>query len=201
MRTVVMVALGLAVCVARAAEPIAVNPLKASGVEEGEALALQNMLRAELGESGVYDVMERSQMESILREQGFQQSGACSEASCAVEMGQLLAVKYMVLGSVGRVGKTYSLNVRLVDVATGQIVREVTETHKGSPDALLTKVVPLAAARLAGVEHKRKGRAGKVILISGAVVAVAVAVPVIIIATGEDSSTPDNSSTELTVTW
>lgn len=89
----------------------AINQLTGSGVEEGEIISLTNALRSELSRTGKFSMMERSQIEEILSEQGFQLSGACSDESCIVEMGQLLAVRYMFLGHVGRVGSTYTVNV------------------------------------------------------------------------------------------
>jgi curli biogenesis system outer membrane secretion channel CsgG len=69
------------------------------GVTENEALSLTDALRSELGKSGKYQVMERSQMDDILKEQGFQQSGACDEASCAIEIGKILAVNFIGVGT------------------------------------------------------------------------------------------------------
>jgi hypothetical protein len=40
--------------------------------------------------------MERKQMNEILEEQSFQNSGICDNQSCIVEMGRLLTVKYIV---------------------------------------------------------------------------------------------------------
>jgi curli biogenesis system outer membrane secretion channel CsgG len=64
-----------------AGESVAVCDLSSSGVTKAEAVSLTDALRSELIKSGKYQVMERGQMEQILKEQGFQQSGACSEAS------------------------------------------------------------------------------------------------------------------------
>lgn len=59
-------------------------------------------------------------MQDILKEQGFQQSGCVSDA-CIVEVGQLLGVRYMVAGSIGKLGRTYTMSIRLIDVQTGEI--------------------------------------------------------------------------------
>jgi hypothetical protein len=40
-------------------------------------------------------------------EQGFQQLGVCDDQSCAIEMGKLLSVKYMVLGHPQKVAFKY----------------------------------------------------------------------------------------------
>ncbi len=133
---------------ASATEQVALLPLKSTGVSETDAATFTDVLRTEIVKSGRFTILERSQMDQILKEQGFQVSGACTDASCAVEMGQLLAVNYMALGSVGLVGKTYTLNVRLVDVGTGKIVKDVTQYNRGEIDELLTKILPQVATEI-----------------------------------------------------
>lgn len=82
---------------------VAVNDLAPQSVDKGEAAIVSDRLRSEMISTGVFRVMERAQMESILKEQGFQKSGACDDASCIVEVGQLLGVERMIAGSLGRV--------------------------------------------------------------------------------------------------
>ena len=57
-------------------------------------------------------MVERNQMEEILNEQGFQQSG-CTSAECAAEVGALLGVQNMVSGSFGLLGNTYTIDAKL----------------------------------------------------------------------------------------
>jgi len=68
---------------------VAVNDLKGSGMDQVTATIVSDRLRSELVNSGVFRVMEREEMENILKEQGFQQSGGCDEASCLVQVGRL----------------------------------------------------------------------------------------------------------------
>jgi TolB-like protein len=181
--------------------PIAVSRLASSNISEGDAFALTNTLRTELGKTGIVDVMERTQMETILKKQGFQQTGACDETNCALEMGKLLSVKYMVLGSVGKVGKTYTVNARLVDVGTGKIQKDVTEYHKGSPDELLTSIMPVVAQKLAGTYRKSY----KNLIVTGSVTAgiIAVAVPVLYFASqrNHDHQSETPSETDVEFIW
>ncbi|MDD5674999.1 MAG: CsgG/HfaB family protein [Chitinivibrionales bacterium] len=164
------------------AETIAMNRLSASGgVTADEAASLTDALRSELVHSklvkiGYYQIMERSQMDEILKEQGFQQSGACDETGCAVEMGKLLSVKYILLGNVGKVGQTYTMNLRLVEVQTGKIKKDITELHKGSSDELLTKIMPIVAEKIMGTYTAPKSKSWLWWAAGGVVVAVAVPV-------------------------
>jgi len=121
---------------------IAVLPLEENGISPSEAMVLTDELRSVLVQSGNYIVVERSNMESILQEQGFQLSG-CTSTECAVEAGKLLGVEKMVTGSVGKIGELYNINVRLFDVGTGQIENTVSNKHEGSVEDLLDVIKQL----------------------------------------------------------
>ena len=63
---------------------IAVLDLEAVSVSLSEARTLTDKLRGELVRIRKFQVIERSQMEEILNEQGFQQTGACNIDECFV---------------------------------------------------------------------------------------------------------------------
>jgi len=110
----------------------AVLPLKsAQGVLPGEADILTDRLRNELFNTSKVDVMERDQMQEVLKEQGFQKSGACTDEACMVEIGKLLGVRRLVAGSLGKLGGLYMINIRGIDVQSGKIVRAVSKDVKG----------------------------------------------------------------------
>lgn len=106
---------------------VAVNELAAQGVTRDEAAIFSERLRSEMINTGVFRVMERSEMATILKEQGFQKSGACDDQSCLVEVGQLLGVDRMVAGTAGRTGSFFTISLRMINVATGEIMFTVNE--------------------------------------------------------------------------
>jgi len=131
---------------------IAIMTLKnGSGVGVGEAELITDRLGTELFQTGMVNVMERNQMNDILKEQGFQQSGACTEKACLVEMGQLLGVELLISGSLGKLGSLFLINLRAIDVRTGQIVRVVSEDIKGSIEDAVSRLGAIAA-KLVGSE-------------------------------------------------
>ena len=140
---------------------IAVHTLEARGISEDEAATLTDVLRSKLMETKKYVVMERSQMEAILEEQAFQQSGACTDKECMVEMGQVLGIQQIIAGSIGKVGKAYSINIRVISVETGKITNSVTHNYTGPIENLLTSEMSVVAKRLTGVETTYKPRASK----------------------------------------
>jgi curli biogenesis system outer membrane secretion channel CsgG len=90
------------------------------GLSSSEALILSEKVREALFLTGKFKVLDRSTMDEILKEQGFSQSG-CTSDECIVQVGRMLSAQKMVAGSVGKIGGTYTLSLKLVDVQTGEI--------------------------------------------------------------------------------
>jgi len=155
---------------------LAVSDLQAQGVKESGAAVVSEQLRVELSKNTRIRLVERGQMQEILKEQGFQQTG-CTNDACAVEVGQLLGVKNMVVGSVGAAGSFTILTVRLIDVASGAVLVNESVRTKGGIDQVLISGIREGTARLnrqmfpdtpAAQARSRKGGAGKYLLWGGA---------------------------------
>ena len=100
---------------------IAVADFEARGVSAGDSAAVGDMLRRALVHSKSFTVVEKKNMDKLVAEQLFQDTG-CTTDECAVEMGKLLNVQAMVMGSFGRLAGRYVVDVRAVDVQTGKVV-------------------------------------------------------------------------------
>ncbi|MFA4907888.1 MAG: FISUMP domain-containing protein [archaeon] len=116
---------------------IAVIDFSGNNVSVSDARALTDRLRATLFMTGKFVILEREKMDEILKEQGFQQSGCTSDA-CAVEVGQLLAVEQMIVGSISKVGQTYSVTARLVGMEKGSLISVGTCDLKGDIGDVMT---------------------------------------------------------------
>jgi curli biogenesis system outer membrane secretion channel CsgG len=127
---------------------IAVNDLAGEGIEASEARIISDRLRSELINSEMFRVMERGEMETILKEQGFQQSGLCTDQSCMVEMGKILGVRNIIAGTIGKIGGMYTISTRMIDVATGEVKFSVTLDCKCAISDVLTKSVPTIAQQI-----------------------------------------------------
>ncbi|MEK7393522.1 MAG: DUF2380 domain-containing protein [Fibrobacterota bacterium] len=106
-------------------------------VSAGDLSALSARLETEFQKTQAFQILERRNMDAILREQGFQQSGACTSEDCQVQVGQLLGVERIVVGEVGKVGNLLTFNLKVVDVGTGQNLQSHALDVKGGMDALL----------------------------------------------------------------
>lgn len=106
---------------------IAVLDFKARGISKTTGQIISDLIRAEMVKTGFFVVVERDQMDSILKEQGFQKSG-CTDSDCAVQLGKLLSAKKILLGEASKLGSSILITVRIVDVEKG--VAEFAETEK-----------------------------------------------------------------------
>tara|TARA_B100000315_G_scaffold260882_1_gene326778 strand:- start:1369 stop:2085 length:717 start_codon:yes stop_codon:yes gene_type:complete len=122
---------------------IAILDLEGRGISTLEAQTLTDRMRSELVKTGAVTIVERSQMNEILGEQGFQQTG-CTSTECAVEVGKLLGVSNMITGSIGKIGSSYTLDIRIFEVQSGAISKTVNTTYKGEVDGLIMEVEKLA---------------------------------------------------------
>lgn len=101
---------------------IAVMDLLSQNADPGVAMVITDLLRNDLFNTGKYSVLERSNMDKLIKEQQFQWTG-CTTTECAVELGKILNMQEMVVGSVNKLGTKTFISVRMVDVESGEITR------------------------------------------------------------------------------
>jgi len=180
----------------------AVLNFRGMNVSDADANVISEFIRNAIVNKGI-TVVDRGNMEMILAEQGFQQTGACTQSECLVEMGQLLGVTHVIAGSLGKIGETYSINVRLISVKTGAIVRDVSQTYKGSIDDVLTSQMNIVAKKLAGIKvEEKKNRTW--LWITLGIVGVAGAGTAYAVLSKDDKpidQTPDKTAFDLDVNW
>jgi hypothetical protein len=121
---------------------LAVAELKADGTSASDAAVITGLLRNALVKYNTVRVVDKSNMDRVLSEQAFQQTG-CTSQECAVKLGKLLNVRCMVVGNFGKLLSSYFLNVNLVDVENGQIISAESEKVQTIED------IELAVGKLA----------------------------------------------------
>jgi hypothetical protein len=97
---------------------IAIMDFKANGIDKPTAAVVSEILRTELINKGIFTIIERNQMDIILKEQGFQYTG-CVDQSCAVEIGKLLSARKGIVGTVSMLDKKIIINGRMIDIEQG----------------------------------------------------------------------------------
>jgi TolB-like protein len=110
-----------------------------AAVSLGKAIAA--MLVTEFsGREGI-QVIERAQLNEMLREQDLALSGRLDESS-AVEIGKLLGVQYVVTGQATDIVGNLRMDIRAIDVETSEIVAVLKMSDRTTE--LLSVVVALA---------------------------------------------------------
>jgi len=90
-------------------------------LSQSEAAFISDFVRADIVGAGRFNVVDKNNMDKVLAEQGFQQTG-CSSAECAVQIGKILNVKMMVVGSCGQLLGKYIITLNVVSVESAKIV-------------------------------------------------------------------------------
>jgi hypothetical protein len=87
-----------------------------------ESLTVSNLFETALVQTEPFLVIEHNQIAEILDAQSFTFSG-CTDESCAVEIGKILAAEQIILGSFSKVGSGYIINAKIIDVTLGRNIR------------------------------------------------------------------------------
>lgn len=155
---------------------LAILNLDAKGVSEVEAEVLSDKLRSHImqlvdsdnykrnGKNTLYEVVEREQMDKILSQFEIQNTGCVSD-SCAIEFGKMLQVDRIIVGTVGRVGNTYSVASRIVDIETARAIATADKQYKGKIENLFKSVIVVIGDEL--ITGKKKKKAKKLYLMMG----------------------------------
>jgi hypothetical protein len=157
---------------------IAVLDLDANGVSPAEAKSLSNNMRVQIirvinskefkkKTPVVYTIVERSQMDKIFDEFNIQNTG-CTDVSCAIELGKILNVERIIIGSAGLVGATYTINVSIVDVETAKVLKVADYQFRGESDNLLNSGIPDVVNQL--MLDKRRQSHKTLYLFGGAII-------------------------------
>ena len=81
---------------------ISILNFQATGVSQAEANTIYELFSVKMVMLGEYNILDRANMERILAEQEFQKLG-CTETECAVEIGRILNMHYMITGTVTKI--------------------------------------------------------------------------------------------------
>lgn len=97
-------------------------------VSEGEAGLFRDLISSYFVKSGMFRVLDAGQRDSILEEFEFSLSG-CTDETCQLEVGKMLSAQYIVVGSLGKFGERFVLNIKMIDVESGQTVNSASRIY------------------------------------------------------------------------
>ena len=141
-----------------ATEPTRNPPLKGVAVWEFEDLSplgsgidvgglLSDRVTDVLKSRGEYTVVERSRLVRVLEELRLG-SSALADEETRLRVGRLAGARYMVFGGYQVIGAKMRLDVRLVEVESGRVIKAVQKTAPGSDISVWLEAAGNAAAEL-----------------------------------------------------
>ncbi len=133
---------------------LAVLDLGASGTDEKAAENLTQVVVHELKNFEGISVISRDEIKSMLLHEQSKMLVGCDDASCLAEIGGALGVQYLVSGSAGRMGDTYLLHLKLIDIREARVANRVAEAFQGQESQFIA-ATRFAARNLVG--HRQSG--------------------------------------------
>ena len=105
--------------------------------EDLSSETLTEILTTEIDAIGLYRVIAGNDIEAMI---GFEEQKdllGCDEISCIAEIGGALGVSRIVVTQIGKVGKTFVVNMKLINTDKTQVEGRVYKTVKGEIDSLI----------------------------------------------------------------
>ena len=144
---------------------LAILPFNSSGISAEEARQISEKFRAEFSSLRKYNVLDRQTMEMLLADQGFDLNDPCRNNYCALTLGQLLSVDDVIMGYIGKIDKTYAIDVRIINISSGSVLKDISTRHTVKQAALFKKIIPELVKEFVKTDtspiqvYKKKGRA------------------------------------------
>jgi TolB-like protein len=121
---------------ARGSTRIAILDFKSINIPPSYGTIVKDHFEVALYKTDVFNILERKDIDIILKEQNLQ-AARCETESCVARVGKLLSVEYVVIGTIHKI-KNYAISLKFIDVATGAIMfaeSEYAETEDELIDA------------------------------------------------------------------
>ena len=109
----------------------------AAGMDKTVAAPITDKIIEELVNSGKYTVIDRANVEQVLREKEFQLSSGVVRNEEVRQAGEYLGADLVAVANASRVGSTYVITAKMIDVVTGEIVAQASSEQKGAIDVVL----------------------------------------------------------------
>lgn len=98
---------------------------------------LNNVVVQELDRVGLFRVISMSEISQMIQYDQLKTAMGCDDESCLAEIGGALGVDMLVSGTIGKIGSTYVLSLKLVDVKSVKILNREERTLSGPAEVLI----------------------------------------------------------------
>lgn len=102
-----------------------------------EARAINQIVSDKFFDTKCYTITERNQIQKIIKEPSFQQTGMTEDA---VAIGKMLSVDYVLIGSLDKLGNKYILSMRMIDIKLNRVVASERLEHADRVELITGKI-------------------------------------------------------------
>ncbi len=118
------------------------------GLGDASKLLTESVVE-ELRETQAFSrVVTSAEMEAVLGLERQKQLLSCDQQSCMTELAGALGVDYLIIGTVGRLGKSYLLIVKMLEMRSGRVVASFKQRAPVQDKAVLLDIAELAVKAL-----------------------------------------------------
>lgn len=123
-----------------------------NGVETNASAIVADTINEQFVKSGRYIAIDRAYISKIQAEKKFQLSGEVNSADVK-ELGALFGAQYICVANVSKLGSTYTVSARMIDVTTAQVISQESAKQKGVIDVLFD-VAEEVGSKLVGKQYE-----------------------------------------------
>ncbi|MCB0646632.1 MAG: hypothetical protein KDC49_08210 [Saprospiraceae bacterium] len=112
---------------------------------------LTELLRIEISKHSRYEIIDRYEIQEVLQKDDVAAS-TCFSKSCLINAGKSLGVDFMLTGSADKLGDALFLRIRLLNIKSSSIEKEVVKEFIFIPEKINT-MISLCVNDLVGIEN------------------------------------------------
>ncbi|MEK7705802.1 MAG: hypothetical protein AAB426_12650 [Myxococcota bacterium] len=121
-------------------QQIAVLDAKLTNVDAQFGPLLTEVITSEVHALGRFSVIAGRDISAMLDFETQRELVACDEVACLAQVGGALGVEYILVPDIGVLGKSYVVNIKLINIRTPKVEGRVYETVQGEMDVLVATI-------------------------------------------------------------
>ena len=114
---------------------IAVLDLALSNIAEDDSIIVVDIIGSAMANTGAFRILERGKRDKMLEEMEFSNSDVADD-DYQIEIGKQLAADRIITGSLGAVAERYVLNIKLIDVESGETLSASYKVYKSMTELI-----------------------------------------------------------------
>jgi len=119
-----------------------------AGLEAGDAAVLTQQILAEVRKRPGLDVVSQEEVGHVLSLEQQKQLLGCNTDKCRVDFGNVLGVDRMVQSNLSKLGESWLLHIKLLDVQKVTTISQVDRRQRGGSKDDLLDAIPAMVAQL-----------------------------------------------------